>query len=415
MQYFTVYDLLLDYIKKEKISLEDMYLFFREKKIRKNRIDGLKQFTYIPYEEDIRDALCEFLHMSLLEIHIAMGTIPSEYRESFFANYKKIAEILSPAEQQPPREYEVFFENEFGTLYHGDCIEILRTLPDCSVDLIFADPPFNLGRSYDKGIDDSLTVSEYLNWTYAWLDECVRILKNGGRIFIYNIPKWCVYIASYLGTLLTFWDWIAIDMKSRLPIQNRLYPAHYGLVSFVKGARASTFHNQRIPLQVCRHCGGEIKDYGGYKNKMNPEGVNVSDVWTDIYPVRHSNSKNRKFNELSVKFLGRIISMATNEGDIVCDPFGGSGTTYAVAQLLKRKWIGCELGNCDIIKERLLNPTQDREQLEKAQRESGRLFSEDTIKLRRKNNFWTYFDLTGIKKEKKEDGQLRLDELLSEC
>ena len=165
---------------------------------------------------------------------------------------------------------------------------------------------------------------------------------------MYNIPKWSVYIAAHLSESLTFWDWIAVDMKFSLPIKNRLYPSHYGLVAFVKGTKATKFNNQRKPLQACRHCGGDIKDYGGYKSKMNPLGVNVSDVWSDIYPVRHKNSKNRKYNELSVKLLDRVISMSTNPGDTVFDPFGGSGTTFAVAQLLDRKWIGSELGDCEI-------------------------------------------------------------------
>lgn len=218
------------------------------------------------------------------------------------------------------------------------------------------------------------------------------MLKPGGRIFIYNIPKWCTYIASYLGEQLTFWDWIAVDMKFSLPIQNRLYPAHYALVSFIKGVKAQTYHNQRIPLQTCRHCGGEIKDYGGYKAKMNPLGVNVSDVWSDIYPVRHKNSKNRKYNELSVKLLDRIISMSTNEGDTVFDPFGGSGTTFAVAQMLNRRWIGCELGDCNVIVKRLQNPVRDQEQLSKVREESGCLFTEKVQELRKKNGFWVCSD-----------------------
>ena len=125
---------------------------------------------------------------------------------------------------------------------------------------------------------------------------------------------------------------------------------------------------------------------------MNPLGVNVSDVWTDIYPVRHKNDKNRKYNELSVKLLNRIISMSTKEGDVVFDPFGGSGTTYAVAQLLNRQWIGCELGDCGIIKQRLIHSKKDEDQLKKIQEESGCLFTSATNELRRKNGFWTCED-----------------------
>lgn len=125
---------------------------------------------------------------------------------------------------------------------------------------------------------------------------------------------------------------------------------------------------------------------------MNPLGVNVSDVWSDIYPVRHKNSKNRKYNELSVKLLDRIISMSTNEGDTVFDPFGGSGTTFAVAQMLNRRWIGCELGDCNVIVKRLQNPAGDQEKLSKIREESGRLFPKKVQELRKKNGFWVCSD-----------------------
>lgn len=395
MQFFSLYDLLLNKVRENNSTLDEMYAFFRTRKIKKTQITELQKTSYIPADKAFRKAMCDFLNMTELEIELSMGRIPAPYKESYFHNIKKIAQLLSKAESNTAENCVPYYKNKLGCLYNEDCIKVLRSMPDACVDLVFADPPFNLGKTYDQGISDDLTISSYISWTYEWLDECVRILKPGGRIFIYNLPKWCVYIAAHLAESLTFWDWIAVDMKFSLPIQNRLYPAHYGLIAFVKGTKATTFNNQRIPLQVCRHCGGEIKDYGGYKNRMNPLGVNVSDIWTDIYPVRHKNDKNRRYNELSVKLMNRIISMSTKEGDVVFDPFGGSGTTYAVAQLLNRRWIGCELGDCEIIKQRLIHSKKDEEQLRKIQEESNCLFTSAANELRRKNGFWVYEDLHG--------------------
>ena len=388
MQYFSVYDLLIDRLKDSGKSMDNMMAFFRAQKIKKAEILALQQTTALPYNPKIKKAVLDYLEMSELEVALSLGYIPKEYRKSYFENIRRIASLLEKQEQEKVPQLTPFFQNEHGTLFNDDCLKVLRSLPDESVDLVFADPPFNLGKTYDPGVDDSLSVSSYLNWTYEWLDECVRILKPGGRIFIYNLPKWCVYIAAHLSAQLTFWHWIAVNMKFSLPIQSRLYPAHYALVSYIKGDKATTFNNQRIPMQVCRHCGGEIKDYGGYKFKMNPAGINVSDVWSDIYPVRHKSSKNRKYNELSVKLLDRVIAMSTNEGDVVFDPFGGSGTTYAVAQLLNRRWIGSELGDCDIIKQRILNPEQDQAQLDKIYQEKNHLFTQESEKIRFKNGFW---------------------------
>ncbi len=86
--------------------------------------------------------------------------------------------------------------------------------------------------------------------------------------------------------------------------------------------------------------------------------------------------------------------MSTNKGDTVFDPFGGSGTTFAVAQLLGRKWIGTELGDCEIIKNRLLHPAQDQEQLKKVHEETGCLFTPKTEEIRKKNGFWVCSDFS---------------------
>lgn len=88
---------------------------------------------------------------------------------------------------------------------------------------------------------------------------------------------------------------------------------------------------------------------------MNPNGVNLTDVWDDVPPVRHwkFKSKKRTANQLSTKVLDRVVQMSTCEGDVVLDPFGGSGTTYDVCERRKRYWIGIEKESCDVIIERL--------------------------------------------------------------
>jgi site-specific DNA-methyltransferase (adenine-specific) len=147
---------------------------------------------------------------------------------------------------------------------------------------------------------------------------------------------------------------IAIEMKSCLPIQGRLYPAHYSLLYFTKG-KPKTFRKIRTPIETCRHCDGEIRDYGGHRDAMNPLGVNLKDVWTDVPPVRHRKFKdpNRPANALSTKILDRVVEMTTRPGDLVLDPFGGRGTTYAVCERRQRRWIGIELDFCEQIVDRL--------------------------------------------------------------
>lgn len=242
-----------------------------------------------------------------------------------------------------------------GVLFDGDCLEILPHIRSNSIDLVFTDPPFNLAKDYGQKVNDRLSDAEYVQWCRLWMDHCTRVLKPGGSFFLYNLPKWNVILGNSLTEQgMTFRHWIAVSIKLSLPIPGRLYPAHYSLLYFTKG-KPKTFRRVRTPIATCRHCGGEIRDYGGHRNAMNPKGVNLTDVWDDIPPVRHWKFKSRKrtANQLSTKLLDRVIQISTRKEDVVLDPFGGSGTTYDVCERRYRYWIGIEKESCDLIVERL--------------------------------------------------------------
>lgn len=254
-------------------------------------------------------------------------------------------------------ERSAVFQTELGALFSDDCLNVLPLIKPGVIDTIFADPPFNIGKAYGLAVNDKRPEKEYLDWCRRWIKQCARVLKDGGSFFLYNLPKWNIRLASeLLDRGLLFRHWIAVDIKLGLPIPGRLYPSHYSLLYFSKG-QPQTFHKIRTPIRKCRHCGGDIKDYGGHRGALNPKGLNLTDVWDDIPPVRHWRFKSpkRKANALSTKLLDRIIEMSTNPGDIVLDPFGGSGTTFAVCEKKKRKWIGVELESAAVIAERLQN------------------------------------------------------------
>lgn len=259
--------------------------------------------------------------------------------------------FLKPYLPQPRAHYVT----DLGALFSGDCLDVLSYIQDEVVDTIFADPPFNLKKEYGKKSNDNLPEEEYLAWCYQWIDECIRILKPGGSFFLYNLPKWNVMLGAHMAQRgLIFRHWIAIAIGNSLPIPGRLYPAHYSLLYYCKG-KPKTFRKVRTPIETCRHCGGEIRDYGGHRHAMNPKGVNLKDVWTDIPPVRHwkFKSKARRANALSTKILDRVVEMSTRPGDMVLDPFGGSGTTFAVCEAKHRHWLGIEIDFADVIVERL--------------------------------------------------------------
>lgn len=260
--------------------------------------------------------------------------------------------VSSPKGSAPP-----VLTTPLGALYEGDCLAFLPRVQAESVDTVFADPPFNIGKKYGKSVDDQRPDEVYVSWCKAWIDECIRVLKPGGSLFLYNIPKWNVILGAHLVERgLLFRHWVAVNIKLGLPISGRLYPSHYSLLYYTKG-KPNTFRKIRTPIETCRHCGGEIKDYGGHRGAMNPKGVNLTDVWHDIPPVRHwkFKSKKRTANQLSTKLLSRVVEISTRRGDLVLDPFGGSGTTFDVCERLGRHWLGSEIDNCDVIIERLEN------------------------------------------------------------
>lgn len=224
---------------------------------------------------------------------------------------------------------------------NGDCLEILAQIPDDTVDMCFADPPFNLDKRYST-YKDRRAVEDYLAWCEQWLRQLVRITKPTGSIFVHNIPKWLTYYAGILNSIAHFRHWIAWDAMSA-PLGKTLLPAHYGILFYSKQAHGTKFYEVRAPHKTCRECGAFLKDYGGKKDQMHPFGMLVSDVWTDIHRIRHNKRRDPHPCQLPIHLLERLILMTTNEGDLVLDPFLGTGTTAIAAKRLSRHYIGIEL------------------------------------------------------------------------
>lgn len=246
-----------------------------------------------------------------------------------------------------------YLETQYGVLFSADCLEVLKDLKSEMVDCVFADPPFNLGKDYKNGFNDKVQENEYFDWCYKWIRECARVLKPGGAFFIYAMPELAIRFASFMNEILSFRHWIALTMKGTYRRGKKLYPAHYALLYYTRG-EPRVFNPLRIPIPVCRHCGKEIKDYGGHRDKLNPKGLNLTDFWDDTSPNRHKKFKVRPgVNELKLMIPERAILISTNPGDLVLDPFGGGGSTFQAAEKHQRNWIGIELYDCHHIKQRL--------------------------------------------------------------
>ena len=245
-----------------------------------------------------------------------------------------------------------------GRAHNEDCVNLMRSLRAGSVSMVFADPPFNLNKKYNT-YNDNLSFDGYMEWTGVWLREACRVLKDDGSLFIYNIPKLLLYTCQFLNESMVFRHWIAWNSNGR-PLGKTLQPAHYGILFYTK-TKNSKFYDIRAPHPRCRKCDSYLKDYGGKEHLRHPFGYQVSDVWNDIHRVRHNC---RRIDghpcQLPVHLLERTILMATDENDIVLDPFCGGGSAAIAAKQMGRRYIGADLDKeyCEATNQRYIEASK---------------------------------------------------------
>jgi site-specific DNA-methyltransferase (adenine-specific) len=254
-------------------------------------------------------------------------------------------------------ETNLYHKSAKGNIYCLDALEFLKNSESKCADIVFLDPPFNLGKKYGNsdGEEDRLTENEYFNFIENILLESVRVLRDGGAFFLYHLPKWAIRFGSILEEYLQFRHWIAVSMKNGFVRPKYLYPAHYSLLYYSKG-KPLNFDRPKIPAQTCQNCGSYVKDYGGYK-KYIEDGINLSDIWEDLSPVRHSSKKNRPSNELPIKMLRRIVHISGRENGLIVDPFVGAGTSVvaAVEHNMRFSVSDREKNCCEVTVDRLKN------------------------------------------------------------
>ncbi len=251
---------------------------------------------------------------------------------------------------------ESYAERASGTIYKGDALVFLRSLEAASAGIIFLDPPFNLGKVYGRSRRslDEKPERVYRRWLAEILDESVRVLAEGGSLYLYHLPQWAMRFGTHLEQALTFRQWIAISMKNGFVRGTRLYPAHYALLVFSKGI-PSISNRPKLQPVLCRHCGEYVKDYGGYRRIIEAKGINLSDFWDDVSPVRHASTKNRAANELPDVIFDRVVRISGAPGAVYVDPFAGAGGGVMAAVRVGMRFEACDIfaSNCRLIAERL--------------------------------------------------------------
>lgn len=260
-------------------------------------------------------------------------------------------------------EEEPFFETNFGKLYQLDAIEFLKTLENESVDLIFADPPYNIKKAE---WDTFSSQKQYVEWSMNWIKEASRVLKKTGSLYICGFSEILADLKWSSSGLFQGSKWLIWFYRNKGNLGIDWGRSHESILHLRKSKDfIFNIDEVRIPynehtLKYPERIQAESSQFSnGKKNKYewspNPLGAKPKDVFEIPTISNGSWEKTGHPTQKPVELLRRIILSSSNPESLILDPFGGSGTTFAVAEAYKRKWIGTELDSeyCNIIKIRL--------------------------------------------------------------
>lgn len=221
---------------------------------------------------------------------------------------------------------------ELNHLVCNDAVVEMSRLPGASIDLIVADPPYNLGKDYGNNIDTKAW-NEYEQFTLTWLKEAVRILKPTGSIYVFMgvrfISRLFLILEDSLN--LNFNGWITWHYTQGMGRKQGFSPRHEDILYFTK-SNNFTFNldDIRIPQKY-------------FRERNNMAGTNPGDVWEFSHVHYCSAERQPHPTQKPEGLVERIIRSSSNPGDIILDPFVGSGTTCKVADVLGRQWLGIDI------------------------------------------------------------------------
>jgi site-specific DNA-methyltransferase (adenine-specific) len=214
----------------------------------------------------------------------------------------------------------------------GDAVQEMQKLDASSVDLVVADPPYNLGKNYGNN-HDIKGVEEYLAFSRDWLSEAHRVLTPSGTLYVFMGFRFISYLYDILDRELQmfFNSWIVWHYTQGMGKTKGFSPRHDDILMFTKSQTAKfNLDAVRVPQKY-------------YRDRNNMRGANPGDVW-EFSHVHYCNGNRQNHpTQKPEGLIARMVLASSDEGDLVLDPFSGSGTTLRVCQQLNRRAIGIEV------------------------------------------------------------------------
>jgi site-specific DNA-methyltransferase (adenine-specific) len=256
---------------------------------------------------------------------------------------------LDPA-RSDSRTPTIFYSHPGGEVWLGDAVLWLRSLANESVDLIFADPPYNIGKAEWDTFESQ---QAYVAWSLQWIEEAARVLKPTGTLYICGFSEILADLRLPAARFFQGCRWLVWHYKNKANLGNDWGRSHESILHFRK-SRSFTFNTEdvRIPygnhtLKYPEHPQAESSQYGKGNGKgrlwhPHPKGAKPKDVIEIPTTCNGMHEKTAHPTQKPEELLRQIILASSNPSDLVIDPFLGSGTTAVVAEQLKRRWRGCD-------------------------------------------------------------------------
>ncbi|MCX6905507.1 MAG: site-specific DNA-methyltransferase [Verrucomicrobia bacterium] len=237
-------------------------------------------------------------------------------------------------------------------MYLGDSIQWMKSLPSASVELVFADPPYNVKKA---DWDNFESHAQYVSWCHVWIAQASRLLKPHGTLYVCGYSE---ILASVLVSVMPLFEgcrWLVWHYKNKANLGSDWGRSHESIIHLRKGkAHALNLDHVRIPygahtLRYPEHPQAETSQYGGNGNgkkretwKPHPLGAKPKDVFDIPTTCNGMGEKTPHPTQKPEELLRKLVLASSSSGDVVLDPFSGSGTTAVVAEQLGRKWLACD-------------------------------------------------------------------------